>query len=78
MELRGRIQNGVVIIDDGPALPEGAEVTVIYVAPGAPEPAHHQQRISLPLVPCQAPGRVNLTGPMIAEILDAEDISPRR
>lgn len=78
MELRGRIQNGVVVIEGGPVLPEGTEVTVVCVGPGGPASSVPKQRIHLPLVACQKPGSVNLTGPMIAEILDAEDVSPRR
>ena len=37
MVIRGRIQNGVVVLEAGIAAPEGAEVTV--VVPAAPEPA---------------------------------------
>ncbi|MCA9185435.1 MAG: hypothetical protein R3E01_06885 [Pirellulaceae bacterium] len=29
MVIRGRIKNGVIVLDDAPALPEGAEVTVV-------------------------------------------------
>jgi len=34
MVIRGRVQNGVVVLEDGTSLPEGVEVTV--VAPAAP------------------------------------------
>jgi hypothetical protein len=78
MQLSGRIQNGVVVIEGGPVLPEGTEVTVVCVGPGGPTASVTKQRIHLPLVSCQTPGSVNLTGPMIAEILNAEDLSPRR
>jgi len=37
MTLHGKIQNGVVVLDDGTALPEGTPVTV-FVAPRAAEP----------------------------------------
>jgi hypothetical protein len=37
MVARGRVQNGVVVLDDGVRLPEGQEVTVL--AHGTPSPA---------------------------------------
>ena len=32
MVIRGRVKNGVVVLDDASALPEGAEVSVSYPA----------------------------------------------
>jgi hypothetical protein len=37
MVARGRVQNGVVVLEDGVHLPEGQEVTVLALAPAAPE-----------------------------------------
>ncbi len=36
MVIRGRIQNGVVVLEADAAVPEGAEVSVVF--PPAPEP----------------------------------------
>jgi hypothetical protein len=33
MVLRGRVQNGVVVLDNGARLPEGQEVSVLAAAP---------------------------------------------
>lgn len=76
MEIRGRVQNGVVVVADGTNLPEGAEVIVVYSATVTPEAGETRERITLPLVRCQTPGSIHLTGPMIGEILDAEDLAP--
>ena len=34
MTCRGRVRNGVVVLDEASALPEGAEVEVSFVPPG--------------------------------------------
>ena len=39
MTYRGRIRNGNVVLDDGPALPEGTEVLVQPVQAAADTPA---------------------------------------
>jgi hypothetical protein len=78
MTIHGRVQNGVVVLEDGPALPEGAAVTVWYPAPTGPQPVLEKKRIQFPLVRTGEPGSVHLTGERIAEILDEEDASPRR
>lgn len=78
MEIAGRVQNGVVVLEGAPALPEGASVTVFYAGPVASEPESKKGRIEVPRVRTGQPGTVNLTGERIAEILDEEDVSPRR
>jgi hypothetical protein len=78
MEIPGRVHNGVVVLEGGPALPEGAAVTVCYPAPSATTPAVEKRRIEVPLVRTGQPGTVHLSGERIAEILDEEDASPRR
>jgi hypothetical protein len=79
MVLRGRVQNGVVVLEGNPKLPEGAVVTVSYpTSPAEPTPTAPKQRIQVPLVRTSQPGSVHLTGERIGEILDAEDVSPRR
>ena len=78
MEFSGRVQNGVVVLEGVPALPEGAKVTVSYYGPIAGSPAVKKQRIQVPRIQTGEPGSVNLTGHQIAEILNEEDASPRR
>jgi hypothetical protein len=78
MIIPGRIHNGVVVLQGGPALPEGAAVTVSYPASGGLTPDREKRRIQVPLVRSDRPGSVQLTGARIAEILDEEDACPRR
>ena len=76
MEIHGRVQNGLVVCDGGVSLPEAASVSVLYRAPGRAKPVVALRRIQLPLVHCDQPGTVHLTGERIAEILDAEKAAP--
>ena len=76
MEIQGRVQNGLVVLDGGVSLPEGVCVSVLYPVPSRAKPVVAKQRIQLPLVHCDQPGSVHLTGKRIAEILDAEDAAP--
>jgi hypothetical protein len=41
MVIRGRVQNGVVVLDDGVLLPEGLEVTVLGHGTASPAPSSH-------------------------------------
>ena len=73
MELSGRIQNGVVVLDDPLALPEGVTVTirsnpVIRVA-------KNQKRVEFPLIRSASPGSEHLTNERIQQILEEEDIA---
>jgi hypothetical protein len=77
MEIRGHVHNGVVVLEDGPTLPEGAPVTVCYPATAEAKPPVQKKRIQVPLVRTNEPGSVHLTGKRIGEILDDEDASPR-
>jgi hypothetical protein len=73
----GRVHNGVVVLEDGPVLPEGAAVIVSRAeAEGATKPAE-QKRVKFPLVHSNNPGSLHLTNERIAEVLDEEDASPR-
>lgn len=74
MELTGRVHAGTIIFDSDPALPEGAEVRVVY--PVVSNDHNGTQRVQLPLVSSLQPASVNLTNQRIAEIMDAEDESP--
>jgi hypothetical protein len=78
MTILGRVQNGVIIPEGGPALPEGASVSISYPATVEPKPAKQERRIEVPLVRTGRPGSLNLTGERIAEVLDEEDTAPRR
>jgi hypothetical protein len=78
MVISGHVQNGVVVLDGGLALPEGAVVVVSYPGPVAANTADKSERIEVPLVSTGEPGTVSLTGEQIADILDREDVSSRR
>jgi len=73
MELSGRIQNGVVVLDDPLSLPEGASVTVLVRSMPVIRIAKNQRNVEFPLVRSSAPGSVPLTNEMIGQILDDED-----
>lgn len=77
MNIPVRVQNGVVVLQGGISLPEGADVTVSYGGPASQKPSVEKRRIQVPLVRTGEPGSVNLTGQRIAAILDEEDASPR-
>ena len=78
MEISGFVQNGVVVLDNGASLPEGASVTVVYCQPPLASHPTEASRVSFPLVRSPQPGSVNLTSDRIAEILDDEEIAPGR
>jgi hypothetical protein len=76
MELQGRVCDGVIVLEGGSALPEGATVTITYpaVTPGQLVP---KKRVQVPLVRCKHPLPAPLTNERIGEILDEEDAAPR-
>ncbi len=75
MDIRGRVHNGVVVVEGGLALPEGTAVTVLCsIAPNA-LPCGQRQRVSLPLVPSGRPGQRPLTSERVAELLDEDGVS---
>ncbi len=73
MEILGQIQNGVVVLAGGSALPEGAVVTVTYRGEPIENAAKCKTRIQVPIVRTGQPGTLVLTNNRIAEILDHED-----
>ncbi len=75
MNIRGHVQNGVVILDGLPHLPEGAVVTVLYPIAQTVESGSPRRRIRLPLVRSRQPGTIQLTPERIAELLDDVDVS---
>jgi hypothetical protein len=64
-----------VIFEDGLTLPEGTPVSVVCRAAPLIRVSKRPKRVSFPLVPSSNPGSLLLTGEMIAEILDDEDMS---
>jgi hypothetical protein len=73
MDIRGRVHNGVVVLEEGAVLPEGAVVRVLYLAGPVIRVSKNQKRVEFPLVRSLTPGTVHLTNEQIGEILDAED-----
>ncbi|CAN5426075.1 hypothetical protein BH10PLA2_BH10PLA2_38610 [soil metagenome] len=77
MEIHGRVQNGVVVLEEGSVLPEGVAVTILCALPAASKKPVKRKRVQFPLVHSKKPGSLHLTNKRIAEILDEEDASPR-
>lgn len=76
MNIRGRVRNGVVVLEPGLVLPEGAMVTVSCAENQAPAIRNsRRQQVRLPLVPSDRPGSVSLTADRVAELLDDADVS---
>jgi hypothetical protein len=75
MEIRGRVCNGVVVLEGELPLPEGTLVTVSYPAPQPPESPGTRRRVQFPLVPSDSPGSRRLTAERVAELLEDDDIS---
>lgn len=75
MVINGRVQQGVIVLEGNPLLPEG---TPVVVTVGLPSHASSKQEVKLPLVRSDRPGELNLTNDRVAEILDAEDVDAAR
>lgn len=73
----GRVQNGVVVLESGQVLPEGASVSIWCPTIAKLHPSPKGQRVQVPLVRSERPGCVELTGDRIAAILDEEDAPSR-
>ena len=78
MRIRGRVRNGVVILEDGQSLPEGVNVTVSCGIAPVSKPRRKTTHVKFPLVHSKHSGSLHLTEHRIAEILDEDDASPRR
>jgi len=77
MELNGYVQNGVIVLTGGAALPEGTPVTVtcgVDATTLQPE----KKRVQVPLVRTGRPGSMNLNNDRIAEIFNEEDVASAR
>lgn len=75
MEIRGKIRNGVVVLEGGKLPPEGAVVRVSYPCEPVIRVSPTRKRVELPLVKTGQPGSVDLTNDQIAEILSEQDVS---
>ena len=75
MDIHGRVRNGVVVLEEGAVLPEGAVVRVLYQAGPVIHVSPTRKPVKLPLVRTGHPGSVALTNDRIAEILDEQDAS---
>jgi hypothetical protein len=74
MKIRGHVANGVVVLDEGPALPEGTAVTVLAAELPIRRKPGRKKRVNLPLIHSKRPGTLNLSNDRIAEILQEEDV----
>jgi hypothetical protein len=74
MVIPGRVQNGVVVLEGGSVLPEGAAVIVSYAERGGPIPRAERKRVEVPLIRTGRPGSVHLTNDRIAELLEEDDL----
>ena len=74
MRIPGR--NGVVVLEGGPALPNGTPVTVSCELAPVPKKPAERKKVHFPLVRSKKPGRLHLTAERVAEFLEDEDVSP--
>jgi hypothetical protein len=78
MEIPGRVQNGVVLLQGETKLPEGTPVTLVYPRVRIWRKPGKKKRVNFPLVRSERPGTLHLTNERIAEILEEEDIASLR
>jgi hypothetical protein len=74
MQLTGRIQNGVVVFDTPPVLPEGTLVSVVVQSSPTIHVSSRPTRVEFPLVYSNSSGNIDLTNERIAEILNEEEL----
>ena len=73
MEISGRVQNGVVVLDGNASLPEGAAVTVRVRSPLIIRVTENQLKVEFPLIRSNVPGSVHLNNEVFGQILDEGD-----
>ena len=73
MQVPGHVQNGVVVLDGGVTLAEGARVIVFQLSRADQGPQPEKKPAELPLVSSGEPGSIHLTNERIYEILDEEE-----
>jgi hypothetical protein len=76
MDVPGRVENGVVVLEGGMKLPEGAQVVVSLRRRPDIRVAPTQRPVQLPIFDYNGPPDIDLTNDQIAEILTREDASP--
>jgi len=69
MTIKGRVQRGVIILQEGVTLPEGTEV-IVSCEPGSITKPEQGKRVEFPLVRSNHPGTLHLTSERVAELLD--------
>jgi hypothetical protein len=74
IEIPGRVEKGVVVLEGPATLPEGAAVRVCYAGSPAIHVSSRRKPVRLPLISTGKPGTLDLTNDRIAEILDKEDV----
>jgi hypothetical protein len=75
MEILGRVQNGVVVLEGPVKLPEGTQVVVSLRTKANIHTAPIQRPVRLPIFEYHGPPDIELTNDQIAEILAREDAS---
>jgi hypothetical protein len=75
MDVPGRVENGVVVLEGGMTLPEGAQVVGSLRRGPDIRVAPTQRRVQLPIFDYGGPPDIGLTNDQIAEILTREDAS---
>lgn len=75
MDIPGRVENGVVVLEGGMKLPEGAQVVVSLRRKPNIRVAPTQRPVQLPIFDYGAPPDIDLTNDQIADILTGEDAS---
>jgi hypothetical protein len=74
MKMQGRVQNGVVVLEGESTFPDVTAVLVVSRASPVIRVSRHRRPVKRPLVPSSKPGSLDLTGDMIAEILEDDDV----
>ncbi len=75
MEIRGRVHNGVVVLDGEQSLPEGTIVTVSDAVSAAELSPDSSDRAQFPLVQSDRPGSLDLVAERIAELWEEDDLA---
>jgi hypothetical protein len=75
MDIPGRVENGVVVLEGGMTLPEAAQVVVSLWRKPNMRVAPTQRPVQLPIFDGNGPPDIDLTNDQIAEVLTREDAS---
>ncbi len=75
MDILGRVENGVIVLEGGVTFPEGAQVVVSLRRRPNIRVAPTQRPVQLPIFDYDGPPDIDLTNDQIAEILTREDAS---